>query len=142
MTRMRTLKIVVAIFAVLAICLFIFLNESKPASASAPLGLVATVATSSTRVVGPSTAYNAILGDYMGTTTNETLTPCDSRIISTTGGAIMISFGSLASTSLSGSQGSYQAPSTTVAYDSGLYGCGYWLFYAYASTTITISETR
>ena len=127
---------------VLMAATLISLMGTKTATAMAPYGIPATVGTSSTMTIGPSTAYNSKLGDYMGSTTNETAFLCGSRIVSTTGGAIMMAYASLASTTLSGSVGNYQAASTTVAYDSGLYGCGYWTFYAYATTTIVVTQTR
>ena len=63
---------------------------------------------------------------------------CTARIVSTVGGAIMLSFGEasttfnggadsgygVASTTLSGIVGHVQAASSTVVYDSGIYGCG------------------
>jgi hypothetical protein len=71
---------------------------------------------------------------------------CRARVISTTGeSAIMVLFGDsvtadLSSTTMSGSKGHWQAASTTVAYDSGLYGCGKLYVRAYAATTLTVSE--
>lgn len=68
-------------------------------------------------------------------------TDCDARVISTLGGsAIMLGFGTVDGFTVSGSVGHWQAASTTQAYDSGLYGCGAVTAYAYASSTITVSE--
>lgn len=115
------------------------LAEAQRANASAPIGLVATVATSSTLAVGPQNNMFA----FGTTTANEGRYQCDSRIISTVGYPILISFASLSSTTLSTSVGHLQTASTTVAYDGGLYGCGYMTIRGlYASSTITISETR
>lgn len=75
-----------------------------------------------------------------------TNTDCDARVISTTGSHIFISFGepitpgNIASTTLANGVGHIQGASTTVAYDSGLYGCGQWHAWAPATTTITIAE--
>ena len=87
------------------------------------------VATSSTIVVG--TQQNKTLF------TNKNI--CSSRVISTTGQAIMLSFHSdISPTSMIGH---YQAASTSVAYDSDVYGCGaVSAFGNVASTTITTSE--
>jgi len=80
---------------------------------------------------------------------------CKSRVITTPGtSGIMLSFddisfpvagtttpsGVVGSTTIGASLGHYQAPSTTVAYDAGIYGCGVWNGWAWASTTITTSE--
>lgn len=75
---------------------------------------------------------------------------CSSRVISTTDGtgqAIQLLFGDptngdIASTSISEVVGHLQAASTTQVYDAGLYGCGRWVAYASASTTLLISEFR
>ncbi len=122
---------------------FLFMLKTQEASASAYPGLHATVATSSNLTVGPSEVYNSKIGSYMGTSTSaEGLSVCADRIVSTTNQPIMLQVSSAASTSLNGSNGIWQGASTTVAYDGGLYGCGYWSFYSYASTTITVVETR
>jgi len=79
---------------------------------------------------------------------NET---CNSRVITTRGDTgIMIAFsdptlikqtaGEIGSTTLSGAKGFWQAPSTTVAYDAGIYGCGRWTGFAGVSTTISVQE--
>lgn len=70
---------------------------------------------------------------------------CKARVIGTKATPIVILFGdptngNLASTTLTGETGFVQGASTTVAYDSGIYGCGRWTAYAAASTTITVSE--
>ena len=75
-------------------------------------------------------------------------TSCKSRIISTVNSAIMISFddiagaGNVGSTTLSGTVGSVQVASTTVAYDAEDFGCGVWNGWASASTTVTLIETQ
>lgn len=123
----------------LTIVFLLLFRQGQIAQAAAPIGIPASVATTSTSVIGPTVAINNL---RMGSTTNETYLQCASRIISTSNSAIMLAFSSAASTSLSGTVGNWQAASTTVAYDSGLYGCGYWTVYAYATTTLTITETR
>lgn len=112
---------------------------TNSAHAMAPTGLNAQVATSSTITVGP---LNNVWSGF-GTTTRETAYSCASRVISTVGQPIMISFASMSSTSLSQTVGFLQAASTSVAYDGGLYGCGYLTIRGLnASTTITLMETR
>ena len=51
---------------------------------------------------------------------------CTSRVITTTSTPIRIKFGDHANFTLSGTAGHLQLGSTTVSYDSGLYGCGLW----------------
>jgi mitochondrial fission protein ELM1 len=116
----------------------LFVAFTNKASAEAVPGTAATVATSSTLAVGPGNNMYAF-----GTTTREGNYQCAARIISTTGQPIMISFASLSSTTLSQTVGHQQAASTTVAYDGGIYGCGYMTIRGLnSSTTITTAETR
>lgn len=119
---------------------FVIFNSAMSAGASAPTGLPATVATSSAFTVGPDANTYIV-----GTTSPafEARTMCAARIISTVGQPIQISFGSVSSTTLSQVKGHLQGASTTVAYDSGIYGCGYMTIRGInASTTIQITETR
>jgi hypothetical protein len=64
---------------------------------------------------------------------------CASRVISTTGNAIMLSFAT-STLNPSGTEGFYQGPSTTVAYDSEQYGCGYVVAASLSTTTISVAE--
>jgi hypothetical protein len=81
---------------------------------AAPQGLPATIGAATSVTVGTSTPM----------TLTATSTGCASRIITTGAQAIKISFDwKLASTSLDKNIGHLQLGSTTVAYDSGLYGC-------------------
>lgn len=135
-------KILLAvIFLFISVGIFAFsliLSGASKAGATAPAGLNAQVATTSTVSVGPLNNVYAL-----GTTTNESRYQCAARIISTAGQPIMISFASLSSTTLSQVVGFQQVASTTVAYDGGLYGCGYMTIRGMtASTTITIGETH
>jgi hypothetical protein len=126
----------VFVFAMLAVLVF---QETKIASASAPSGLPATVATSSTIVVGPNLVGTGILPVLFkadGT--------CDARVISTVGQPILLSFAVLSSTTPENAGGGVlQAASTTVSYDGGIYGCGLVSAYGFgASTTIDLIETQ
>jgi len=91
-------------------------------------GLYSTVASSSETRVGSTSA------DTIFTTTDG----CTSRVISTTGRAIMLSFGSTTPTAV---VGHVQSASTTVAYDSEIYGCGQVRAYAYEAGAATPSST-
>lgn len=90
-----------------------------------------------TTAVGPQDGEDTVFAS------NET---CNARVITTQGlSAIMISFGDktngdFSSTTLGVAVGHLQAASTTEVYDAGLYGCGRWTVYAWASSTLTVSE--
>lgn len=140
---MKTLKkdfsfSLLALIAIVAIA-FLFAYQPKDAGASTPGNVVAGVATSTAVSVGPQN--NVWTG--FGTTTRESASNCSARIISTTGDGIMISFGTVSSTTLSQTRGHIQAASTSVAYNAETYGCGYLTVRGQnSSTTITITETR
>ena len=103
--------------------------QTNKVMGSAPSGLSATMATSSTLTVGPQQKMTLFASaDY-----------CNSRIITTVASPIMISFNALSSTTISGTVGHLQAASTTVAYDSGIYGCGLLTAFGFSSSTITVS---
>ena len=122
----------------LLLLVILYIQEIKPAKAL-NVGFPASVSTTSQWTIGPTVAINP----HLGSTTNETYLQCTSRVITTNGeSAIRLSMASLSSTTLSGSVGNTQLASTTVAYDAGLYGCGFLSVFAYSTTTITISEYR
>lgn len=125
---------------VLLVLASVVFQASRPAFASAPSGQPAYVATTSAITLGPTRALNSSL---FGTSTiSETRSNCSARVITTTAQPIMLSFTTNSSTTVSATVGHYQAASTTIAYDSGLYGCGYWTAYAFGTTTITLTETN
>lgn len=106
------------------------------AQGAAPAGIPATQRVATTTSVGPQETKTLFAANAA----------CSARIIRTQGEPIYVLFadptnGDLASTSLTAVAGFYQAASTTVAYDSGLYGCGRMVAESLASTTITIAET-
>jgi hypothetical protein len=135
MTNIKSLSYGIVIALVLAI-VYLFGASATRVGASAPTGLMTTVAVATTTAVGPQQNIQIFAASN-----------CNSRVISTVGSAVMITFadpsnGDVSSTTLSGVKGSVQAASTTVVYDSGLYGCDRWFAYAFASTTITTVSTR
>ncbi len=139
LTRNEVMLYLGVIALVLAI-MFEFGHSTPEAKASSYPGSTATVATSSTLAVGPQLNMFAF-----GTTSpaNESRYSCAARIITTVGQPIMISFASVSSTTLSQVVGHLQPASTTVAYDGGVYGCGYMTIRGLtASTTISMTETR
>lgn len=123
--------------AFLAIAFFaLSFNLTSSVHASAPSGLPATQAIATTTVIGPQNNVTVLSSDN-----------CSARIISTVGTPIQLLMadptnGDLSSTTLNGKNGLVQAASTTVIYDSGVFGCGKIIGYAAASTTITVIDTR
>ena len=123
-------------FVVLAVSLLAYLMgvHTFSAGASAPSGLMSTVATTSLMGVGPS---------LNGITTLFATSSCTARIITTYANPIMLTFSDYAGDLPTGVFGHLQAASTTSVYDSGLYGCGRVRAYGFVATTsITVSETR
>lgn len=130
-------------FIFLAIAIFTGYFKAEEASGSAFTGSAAKQGFATTTIVGPQAVKaTTIFNDNTG--------GCTARVITTgdgTGVGIKLltgdpGNGDLSSTTLSGVNGIWQAGSTTVAYDSGIYGCGKWTARATASTTLTIVEYR
>lgn len=123
--------------AVIVASLAIAFIGLKIADASAPSGLASSQQYATTTQVGPQ--Y-----DQTVAAANPN---CAARIIGTQAQPIMLIFadptnGDISSSTISQSVGFIQAASTTVSYDSGIYGCGRVIGYAAASTTITVAETK
>ena len=123
--NIKNIKNIIAVLigiSFIAFAIIFTLNSPQQIKAEATSGLPATLATSSPRQVGTSTTPTILAqGNNV----------CTSRVISTTNQPIMLSFGFAydqngvyGSTTLSQNQGIFQAASSTIAYDSGLYGCG------------------
>ena len=91
-------------------------NQIPKAESSAPAGYATEWATSS--VITLQQSASRVLF--------ATSTVCTSRIITTTSTPIRIKIGDHDNYTLSGTVGHLQLGSTTVSYDSGLYGCGLW----------------
>lgn len=105
--------------------------------ASAPSGLPATLYKVTNIEVGPQE------NTLVFTSTDR----CSSRIISTVGTSIMINFATTSAQAtstayLSEFVGHVQGASSTIAYDSGIYGCPAVGIFGVASTTIRITEFR
>lgn len=120
--------------AFLALAFFLtmiaFFSFNISAKASAPSGLQATIATTSAPVV-TSTATIVI-----ATST------CSARVISTQGSAVMLTFSDYAGQSPTATFGVLQPASTSVAYDSGQYGCGLVKAYSFSTQNITVVDAR
>lgn len=110
-----------------------FFGDTQRASASAPSGLSATLATTSQSAVGT----NAIML-FATSTANQ----CTGRTITTYASPIMLTFSDYAGQTPTGVFGHLQAASTTQYYDGGQYGCQLVKAYSFVSQTITISEFR
>lgn len=115
--------------AILA-AILMFAYVSFPAKANViTQGIIPQVATSSLMQVGPSSAVTLF----------TKASNCTARIISTGANPIMLSFSSVLTPAAQ--VGHYQAASTTVAYENGVYGCGQMSAYGYAaSTSITVTQ--
>lgn len=119
------------IAAIAVAVMFLYLLESRQAEASAFPGLSATIATTSNITVGTSVTAAAIA-----------TSSCQARIISTSASPVMLTFSDYAAQTPTGSFGHLQGASTTVAYDSGLYGCGAVKIYSFTTQLITVSDVR
>lgn len=137
--KSNTISIALVALALLLLAGVIAMKPLYQTHGAAFTGQAAYLQIATTTVVGPQDITDTIFSA-------RTDGSCKARIVSTTGGsAIMLVFGDpangdLSSSTVSGTVGHWQAASTTVAYDSGLYGCGRWSAYSYATQTITVSE--
>lgn len=130
MTNQSSIAAILAIIFFIGIATWLVSSREPIALGSATAGLPASVATTSVETVGTTATM------VFATST------CTSRIITTEGSPIMITFSDYAGQSPTGSLGHWQAGSTTVAYDSGLYGCGAVKVYSNPQSVITTTETR
>lgn len=128
----KTLSTILLSIALLAVALFFYHTSTVDGAGWLPVHLQ--VAT--TTAVGPDSVVTLF--------DDETSPTCHSRVITTSSQGIRLSFGDTAgfgSTTLSNTVGHYQAASTSVVYDSALYGCGLMSAIGLvSSTTITISS--
>lgn len=122
--------IAVAIFGVALVSLFLPTSKvSQQESIKGLPNLQAGIASTSAILAGPAQIKTIFQSKYA----------CASRIISTGGNsAIMISFDP--NIAPNGVVGHLQLASTTVAYNSELYGCGAVTAYGFSSSTITVSD--
>lgn len=131
----QTVSIVgaVALVLVCALVAYILGIRENVSFGSAPSGLQATVASTTAETVLAASAV-----------TIAATSSCSSRVVSTGAQAIVMTFSDYAgqSPTLAGF-GFYQPASTTVAYDSGLYGCGLMkaISGGGANSTITVGVT-
>ena len=114
-----------AVSVILAGCFFYFGQSPSLGSAASNQ---AGYATSSTIQVGPDLDKTLFAENR----------DCANRVISTVASPVMLSFHSTINPS--GTLGHVQAASTTVEYDSDLFGCRAVTAYAFSSTTISLIE--
>ena len=143
MMKKENTKYILGIGLLAALVALFVLFDRVPTNAAAPSGLPAAIASSSRSV---------LVGTTSPTTIFSATTNCASRVISTLSQPILLTISTSSGGALqnipTATNGIFQGASTTVAYDSGLYGCGEVSVYGYQfsvsvpSTTITILETR
>lgn len=145
MNKQTTYLIIIALLVGI-ICGGIMLR-SQTVLGSAPSGLPASIASSSLELALGGGAQSILNAN----------TTCASRIITSSSSPLRLSFGSttlgsltptagqFGTTSITATAGNVQAASTTLVYDSGLYGCGNWsviLTNGYTSEQVLVQETR
>lgn len=127
-------KVVIGLVAFLLASASWLLGGTQKLGSASP-GLATSVASSSLVSVGPT--ENLVIANNNPN--------CTSRVITTGVSNVLLSFATstaAATTSLSVTNGHLQLASTTIAYDGGIYGCGYVGAFAFSSTSIKISEFR
>lgn len=127
----------------LGLLLFGIQNTTNVPLSGAGDGLVANPRIATTTVLGPQGA--SVVKNQLFAANAL----CTSRVITTPGtSAIVISFddipsaGNIGSTTVGAGVGHLQAASTSVAYDAEIYGCGVWNGWAWASTTVSLTENQ
>lgn len=129
-TTQSNLRYIIVAVTILLLAIGFAIDSTPKAGAAAPSGLPATVATSSSQIVITSAPI------IFATST------CAARIITVNaGGNIMLTFSDMLGQTPTATFGRFQAASTTVEYDSGIYGCGSVKAYG-SGVTITTTETR
>lgn len=112
----------------IAVASYLIGGSNIPAKLGNMSGNVARVYVNTTQVVGASSINTIFSAKNM----------CSTRVISTVGSPIRLSFDSDLTPTIN--VGILQAASTTVTYQSDVYGCGIVRGFAEASTTITKTE--
>ena len=116
-----------------AAVIFALRVEPQEVQGSAPSGLQLNLATSSLIALKPTPIL------VFATSTN-----CGSRVITSTSTEILIQFGDIASSTATDiiPFAHKQFSSSTVEYDSGIYGCGAWRVQGITAGRIHVSEFR
>lgn len=114
----------------IAALIFVGWSTQSVVLGSAPSGNPASPASSSAMTLTAGTAQ----GLFASSTT------CTSRVVTTQTGYLMLTF--IEGQTPTGSFGVYQPASTTVAYDSGLYGCGKMSGLSNITQAVTLVDFR
>src|SRR3990167_7046135 len=124
-------NLILAGVIVLLIAMIVLIGRSSGGTLSgAPPGVPGTVATSS----NPTVSTSGIV--IIATST------CSARIITTVASPIMLTFSDFEGDVPTALFGHLQGASTTVSYDSGVYGCGLVKAYGFVSSAITVTDVR
>jgi len=123
----------ISLATILGLIILSALFITQKSYGSSPSGLPSTIASSTS-----SFAVGTSQGLLFATST------CAARIVSTREAGVMLTFNEPVGQVPTAITGHFQAASTTVAYDSGQFGCGAVraISATGAATTITVSETR
>jgi len=132
-TFIRTGIVIAGVVAIVFMA-YAVLQNTRIAFASASSGLLATVATSSQATVTPNSAN---MNNHVFATST-----CVARIVSSVASPLMLTFSDATGFGPTALLGVVQAASTTVVYDSGQYGCNAVRIYSFATSTITVMESR
>lgn len=135
MTKNLLLPAVILAGAILILAAILLFKPFNTVLGAGYFGQQVHIQTATTTAVGPDTVKTLFA--------DETSPTCHSRVVTTAASGIYISFDDVTgfgSTTLASGVGHWQASSSTVAYDSGLYGCGLMTAFGVSSSTLTISS--
>ena len=132
----HSLHIPLVVLALAALVGLMLLSGDRYAAQANEPEVSARVASTSAIQVGPQEVKTL----FADTATSSIRSLCASRVVSTGGSAVMLSFHS--SITPGASVGHVQGASSTVAYPADTYGCGPVTAYGFSSTTVTKSEFR
>lgn len=124
----QTLLILAVVLILSGVLILIVPRETPPLGSAQP-GIQVSIASSSNPVLVATT-----VGTVIGTTT------CAARIITTQATAIVLTFNDRDTPTLG--TGVWQGASTTVAYDSGQYGCGKVKAISSAAQVLSVIDAR
>lgn len=118
--------------AILAVLVVAF-SSTNERFGEAPSGIAATFATSSAYVAG--TTENRLFA---------TTTACTARLVTTTSQGVMITFSEKNAIVPTATIGHWQAASTSINYDAGVYGCDSWRVFGGGggNSNLTVAEFR
>ncbi len=117
----------IVLIALIGFFVFYLVTTTKDVKGSAPTGYATQISTSSTITLSGTSGVAF-----------ASSTDCTNRVVTVPpAGGARINFGDNAGIVPSATVGHMQAASTTVYYDSGLYGCGQWTIYGTGAMQVT-----